>query len=73
MSETETEGVEPEGAETEAVDAETEVVDVDPRAAGVRLSNVSKSYRGGVEAIRDVTLHVEPGEFVVLVGPSGCG
>ena len=65
----ETEGVEPESdTETEAAD-----VDVEPRAAGVRLENVSKSYRGGVEAIRDVTLHVEPGEFVVLVGPSGCG
>ena len=42
-------------------------------AAGVRLEGVSKSFRGGVEAIRDVTLHVEPGEFTVLVGPSGCG
>jgi multiple sugar transport system ATP-binding protein len=43
------------------------------RAAGVRLENVSKSFKGGVEAIRDVTLQVEPGEFTVLVGPSGCG
>jgi multiple sugar transport system ATP-binding protein len=40
---------------------------------GVRLENVSKRFRGGVDAVRDVTLTVEPGEFLVLVGPSGCG
>ena len=42
-------------------------------AEPIRLDNVSKRYHGGVEAIRDVTLTVEPGEFMVLVGPSGCG
>ncbi len=42
-------------------------------AERVRLDHVSKRYHGGVEAIRDVTLFVEPGEFMVLVGPSGCG
>jgi multiple sugar transport system ATP-binding protein len=40
---------------------------------GIRLENVTKRFRGGVEAVRDVTLTVEPGEFIVLVGPSGCG
>jgi multiple sugar transport system ATP-binding protein len=39
----------------------------------IRLDNVTKRFRGGVEAVRDVTLTVEPGEFMVLVGPSGCG
>jgi multiple sugar transport system ATP-binding protein len=42
-------------------------------AAGVRLERVSKRFRGGVMAVREVTLTVEPGEFIVLVGPSGCG
>jgi multiple sugar transport system ATP-binding protein len=40
---------------------------------GVRLENVTKRFKGGVEAVKDVSLSVEPGEFMVLVGPSGCG
>ena len=39
----------------------------------IRLEHVTKRFRGGVEAVRDLTLTVEPGEFIVLVGPSGCG
>ena len=40
--------------------------------ADVVLNNVRKSY-GGVRAVRNVELHVAPGEFVTLLGPSGCG
>ncbi|HEU4728582.1 MAG TPA: ABC transporter ATP-binding protein, partial [Kofleriaceae bacterium] len=43
------------------------------RAAGIRLDNVGKRFRGGVEAVRALDLAVSPGEFIVLVGPSGCG
>jgi len=42
----------------------------------IRLENVSKVYRtanGPVHALREVTLEVEPGEFVAVQGPSGCG
>ncbi|MGA9520323.1 MAG: ATP-binding cassette domain-containing protein [Myxococcaceae bacterium] len=41
--------------------------------ATVSLENVRKTYRGGVDAVRDVTLQIADGEFVTLVGPSGCG
>jgi ABC-type sugar transport system ATPase subunit len=38
----------------------------------IELSNVSKSY-GRVEVIEGISLTIEKGEFVVLVGPSGSG
>jgi sn-glycerol 3-phosphate transport system ATP-binding protein len=41
--------------------------------AGVSLSRVGKTYPGGVEAVRGVSLEVPDGSFCVLVGPSGCG
>ncbi len=42
----------------------------------VALENVSKDYALGettIHAVREVTLTIEPGEFVSVVGPSGCG
>jgi sn-glycerol 3-phosphate transport system ATP-binding protein len=41
--------------------------------AGVSLSNVHKTYPGGVEAIKGINFEVGDGQFCVLVGPSGCG
>ncbi|MEU0560872.1 ABC transporter ATP-binding protein [Dactylosporangium sp. NPDC006015] len=39
----------------------------------VALERVSKSYPGGVTAVREVSLTVESGEMVAIVGPSGSG
>jgi cell division transport system ATP-binding protein len=39
----------------------------------LRFDNVSKVYKGNVTALRDVSIDVQKGEFVFLVGPSGSG
>jgi branched-chain amino acid transport system ATP-binding protein len=36
------------------------------------VSRLSKAY-GGVQAVRDVSFSVEPGELVALIGPNGAG
>jgi sn-glycerol 3-phosphate transport system ATP-binding protein len=41
--------------------------------ANVTLSDVRKTYAGGFEAIKGISLNVGDGQFCVLVGPSGCG
>jgi multiple sugar transport system ATP-binding protein len=41
--------------------------------AEVSLQSVTKRYRGGIVAVRDLDLRVADGELLVLVGPSGCG
>jgi iron(III) transport system ATP-binding protein len=40
--------------------------------ARVRLERISKRF-GATRAVDDVSLTVEPGEFLTLLGPSGCG
>jgi ABC-type Fe3+/spermidine/putrescine transport system ATPase subunit len=40
--------------------------------ADVSLQNVSKRF-GAIEAVRELSLAVKDGEFVVLLGPSGAG
>jgi multiple sugar transport system ATP-binding protein len=42
------------------------------KPAGVSLEHVTKRF-GSVVAVDDLSLEVEPGEFLVLLGPSGCG
>jgi spermidine/putrescine transport system ATP-binding protein len=40
--------------------------------SGVVLDNLSKRF-GDVQALRELTLEIEDGEFFSLLGPSGCG
>ena len=39
----------------------------------IQFTDASVTYPGGVHAMRDMTLTIEPGEFVVIVGLSGAG
>src|SRR3954470_15477595 len=41
--------------------------------AEIKLENVTKRYPDGFEAVKDMSLDVKDGEFVILVGPSGSG
>ena len=39
----------------------------------IRLSDVVKEYESGTTALKGISLRIEDGEFVFLVGPSGSG
>jgi NitT/TauT family transport system ATP-binding protein len=39
----------------------------------VEVRKIGKTYDGGVEALRDVNLHLPSGRLSTFLGPSGCG
>lgn len=39
----------------------------------IKFAQVSKQYEDGTIAVHPMDLHIQKGEFFVLVGPSGCG
>lgn len=39
----------------------------------IRLQNVKKVYKSGVTAIHDLNLTIKKGEFVFIIGSTGCG
>lgn len=39
----------------------------------IRMKNVKKTYKNGTTALYDLTLNIEKGEFVFVIGQTGCG
>lgn len=39
----------------------------------IKLTNVKKTYNTGVTAIRDLNLRITKGDFVFIIGATGCG
>ena len=42
-------------------------------AKAIEVKDLRKTYAGGVEALKGVTLSVEEGDFFALLGPNGAG
>jgi len=41
--------------------------------ADIKLTDITKRYPDGTEAVKRMNLEIHDGEFMILVGPSGCG
>ena len=41
--------------------------------ASITLENLNKTYPNGFVSVKNLSLHIEDGEFVTFFGPSGCG
>ncbi len=39
----------------------------------LEIKNVSKNYKSGVKALKNISLYVEEGDFFALLGPNGAG
>src|SRR5919198_6361685 len=44
-----------------------------PEPPAIRAQQLSKTYPGGVEAVKEIDFEVAPGETFGLLGPNGAG
>src|SRR5215213_7072444 len=42
-------------------------------ASVISIKDLSKTYKGGFEALKKVNLEIEQGEILALLGPNGAG
>src|SRR5580658_4893547 len=45
----------------------------DPSVPALQVVDLRKTYATGVEALKGISLAVEPGDFFALLGPNGAG
>jgi ABC-type bacteriocin/lantibiotic exporter with double-glycine peptidase domain len=57
---------------TEGLAEVLDILDWRQDVAGIQLNRVSKHY-GNVVVMSDLSLDIAQGEFLVFLGPSGCG
>jgi len=50
-----------------------DAIELDEIVGRVEFRNVSFSYDGGAEVLKDINLVAEPGQMIAFVGPSGAG
>ena len=41
--------------------------------SNIAFEHITKRYSDGFEAVKDMNINIDDGEFMVLVGPSGSG
>lgn len=65
----------PVETETNHPAAQTDAVgnNVNPDTVEVEVRGISKTYEGGVQALKNIDLSVPKGEMTTVLGPSGCG
>lgn len=55
------------------INRQKEVADVEEKKVIVEIKNVNKVYQGTNAVVKDLNLEVYEGEFLTLLGSSGCG
>jgi len=48
-------------------------IEIDKVKGEIEFRNVTFKYPGGVTALKNINLHIKPGEKIAIVGPSGAG